>query len=268
MSNGISAAGAAAATNNDVSFPPVVELRRYRLHPGARETLIELFDREFVETQEEVGMRVLGQFRHLDDPDSFVWLRGFPDMPSRADALGAFYGGPVWAAHQQAANATMIDSDDVLLLRPTLDCEIVSALASERPAPGTGGDGFGLVVATILHLDPEGPLDVFARLFESEARPRIAAAGGDIVGTFVTESGPNTFPRLPVREGERVLVTLARYPDSVHHDRVRELLGGDPLWRDRVWPELWSHLVREPEVLRLEPTARSLMQGSSPPRSA
>jgi hypothetical protein len=38
--------------------------KRYTLQQGARETLIELFDRAFVETQEAVGMRVLGQFRN------------------------------------------------------------------------------------------------------------------------------------------------------------------------------------------------------------
>src|SRR5438034_9490808 len=97
---------------------PVVELRRYTLRPGARETLIELFDRELVETQEGAGMAVIGQFRDLDEPDRFVWLRGFPDMDARARALAAFYGGPVWKEHGRAANATMVDSDDVLLLSP------------------------------------------------------------------------------------------------------------------------------------------------------
>jgi hypothetical protein len=95
----------------------IVELRRYRLRPGRREELIELFDREFVESQEALGMRILGQFRDLDRPDDFVWLRGFDGMASRPGALAAFYGGPVWAKHRDAANATMIDSDDVLLLQ-------------------------------------------------------------------------------------------------------------------------------------------------------
>jgi NIPSNAP len=98
----------------------VVELRQYTLHPGQRDVLIDLFDREFVETQEEVGIKVIGQFRELDHPDRFVWLRGFRDMTSRAKALNDFYGGPVWKAHREAANATMIDSDNVLLLRPAL----------------------------------------------------------------------------------------------------------------------------------------------------
>jgi hypothetical protein len=104
----------AAASQGD----RVIELRQYTLRPRQRDVLIDLFDREFVETQGSVGMRVMGQFRDLDDPNRFVWLRGFADMASRALGLEAFYGGPVWAAHRDAANATMIDSDNVLLLRP------------------------------------------------------------------------------------------------------------------------------------------------------
>lgn len=73
---------------------PIVELRQYTLHPQQRDMLIDLFDREFVETQEAHGMRVLGQFRDLDQPDLFVWLRGFADMESRRRALEAFHVGP------------------------------------------------------------------------------------------------------------------------------------------------------------------------------
>ena len=89
---------------------PVVELRRYRLHPGRRDELIELFDRELVETQEATGMQVVGQFRDLDRPDQFVWLRAFASMGARRRSLEAFYGGPVWARHGLAAASTMIDS--------------------------------------------------------------------------------------------------------------------------------------------------------------
>jgi len=72
-----------------------------------------------VETQEAEGMRLPGMFRDLNNPDRFVWLRGFADMPSRAAGLQAFYTGPAWKANARAANGTMIDSDNVLLLRPT-----------------------------------------------------------------------------------------------------------------------------------------------------
>jgi hypothetical protein len=49
---------------------PIVEFRQYTLHPGSRDVLIELFDGEFVESQEAVGMKVIGQFRDLDDPNT------------------------------------------------------------------------------------------------------------------------------------------------------------------------------------------------------
>ena len=58
---------------------------------------------------------MIATFVDLDDPDRFVWLRGFVDMATRAAALGAFYGGPIWKAHRDAANATIVDSDNVLL---------------------------------------------------------------------------------------------------------------------------------------------------------
>ena len=72
---------------------PIVELRQYILHPGKRDVLIDLFDREFVEPQEALGMKVIGQFRDLNNPNLFVWLRGFRDMPSRAQALKDFTAG-------------------------------------------------------------------------------------------------------------------------------------------------------------------------------
>jgi len=109
-------ASAAALVAGDTQA--VVELRQYTLHPGQRDTLIDLFEQHFIEAQEQAGLRVIGQFRDLDHPDRFVWLRSFDSMPARKSALETFYGGPVWKAHREAANATMIDSDNVLLLRP------------------------------------------------------------------------------------------------------------------------------------------------------
>ncbi len=134
---------------------PVVELRQYTLHSGKRDVLIDLFDREFVETQEAVGVKVIGQFRDLDHPDRFVWLRGFPDMTSRAKALTDFYGGPVWKAHREAANATMIDSDNVLLLRPALPTSGFSLGNLKRAPVGSDEVPASLVVATIYYFaDP------------------------------------------------------------------------------------------------------------------
>ena len=50
----------------------IVELRQYTLYSGHRNVLIELFNREFVESQEALGMKIIGQFRELDNPNRFV----------------------------------------------------------------------------------------------------------------------------------------------------------------------------------------------------
>src|SRR4051794_7767925 len=100
------------------SCSPIIDLRQYTLFPGVRNEFIDLFDREFVETQEAVGMRVIGQFRDLGDPNRFVWIRGFPDMAVRARALKDFYvESEAWKKHSSQARSMMIDSSDALLLR-------------------------------------------------------------------------------------------------------------------------------------------------------
>src|SRR5262245_47592431 len=182
----------------------IVELRRYALRPGARDTLIELFDREFVETQEELGMWVLGQFRDLDDPDSFVWLRGFSDMETRRRGLETFYTGPIWKEHGPAANATMLDSDNVLLLRP------VSGLRHQpgnRPPDGRAEDQPGLVLVTVYPLTSAAAPD-FPEFFHQEIAPALREAGITVLATYATEHAENTFPALPVREGVEVFVWM------------------------------------------------------------
>jgi hypothetical protein len=62
----------------------IVELRQYTLHAGKRDVLIDLFDREFVESQEALGMKIIGQLWDLDNPNRFVWLRVFGTcLPAR-----------------------------------------------------------------------------------------------------------------------------------------------------------------------------------------
>jgi NIPSNAP len=234
----------------------IVELRRYALKPGARDALIELFDREFVESQEDVGMQLLGQFRDLDDPDSFVWMRGFRDMPSRKRALEAFYSGPVWKEHGPAANATMLDVSNVLLLRPLSELELDAA---GRPPPRRTDPQPGLVVTTIYPLATAGA--DFHAFFRSELEPALGKAGIRVLATYVTEHSENTFPRLPVREDENVFLWMAVYADEADHTRQVALLEGSPRWREHVSPELAGHTIAPPEVLRLTPTARSLIHG-------
>ena len=83
----------------------VVDLRPYALHAQRADIFATLFEREFIQAQEAAGITVIGQFRNPDDPDRFVWLRGFRDMASRATALQAFYDSALWKPPRDEANA-------------------------------------------------------------------------------------------------------------------------------------------------------------------
>jgi hypothetical protein len=235
----------------------VIELRQYTLHSGKRDILVDLFDRLLLDPQEELGMRVLGEFRDLDAPDRFVWLRGFPDLASRAGRLAAFYGGTVWKANRDAANATMIDSDDVLLLRP-IDTESGLLLPMGRPPPTAATEG-SFVLATVYLL--RAPVDDgFLRLFDRRAWPLMAETGAPLLARYRTEYGPNDFPRLPVREGEHAFVWITSFANDAEHERHRANLARSPAWKESVEPELTTYFESPPEELRLAPTARSLLR--------
>jgi quinol monooxygenase YgiN len=245
---------------------PVVELRQYTLRPGQRDVLIDLFDREFVESQEADGMAIVGQFRDLDDPDRFVWIRGFASMPARARALASFYGGPAWKAHSAAANATMIDSDNVLLLRPVTARSGFPPPAAPRPPAGhgTAAQSHALavpsrVLVTLYYRDR--PFDqAFADFFDRRARPVLTEAGATPLACLQTEHAENTFPALPVRTGENVFAWLARFPSpEVLDDHLRQVEGSAE-WRDRVFPALSALITGAPQRLRLAPTARSQLR--------
>ena len=235
------ATGAAeAATKLDW---PVVELRQYTLRGGRRDELIALFEREFIETQDAVGAHVLATFRDLDDPDRFVWMRGFASMQARAEALKAFYFGPVWKAHRQAANATILDSDNVLVLRPA------------TPGGGLAHAAHAPVLAFIHYLD-DATAAPFAAWFEAHLRPEAPARGAQVLGAFVSETSPNTFPQLPVREKDRVFVWFAQPRSGDAADFLTRWRGRTG-WRDGADETLLPAFMRKPEVLRLSPTRRS-----------
>jgi hypothetical protein len=242
------------------TYSPIVELRMYTLHAGRRAELIELFEREFVETQEAVGIQALGQFYDLDDPNRFVWLRGFNDMPARAQSLHAFYSGPIWKAHRDAANATMIDSDNVLLLRLPYGTCGFSFKAVNRPPQGNRAEQDGFVTATIYYFD--APVDSdFIDYFENSIHPMLAAAGASILAYFVTEDSPNTYPQLPVREGEYVFVWFAGFQDLDAYESYLVTLEKSKFLKDEIATFLKRHLKGKPEVLRLTPTPRSWLTG-------
>lgn len=195
-------------------------------------------------------MLPIGHYRDVDDPDSFVWFRGFPDMERRRRALEAFYfESEAWRANRNAANATMIDSDNVLLLR-ALSAGGFDLSGLERPAAGAG-PAPAFVPVSVLMLERRADaalLSAFSKRVIEELRQDAAR-----VASFVTEEHPNTFPRLPVRENEFALVFAGTC--RAEEEALQR-------WQSRIGEaaaEL-GPLVLRAEHLRLQPAARCLFR--------
>ncbi len=231
----------------------VVELRQYTLHPGRRDELVSLFEQTFIEPQEAAGIRVLGQFEDVDCPERFVWFRGFWDMASRRTSLAAFYEGAVWREHRDAANATMVDSDDVLLLRPVCPA---SKFPGHRRGAAEDREASRLLVR-IFHR-AAGATDLLG-FCEDHVQPAFEGTGAPVVAWLESEHAANDFPRLPVREGADVVVCISVLPDEGALRRHLALLAADLAWAEAVVPGLRRRIVGDPEQLVLRPTPRSAL---------
>lgn len=202
----------------------ILELRQYTLRPGARDTLIDIFEQHTIEPQERDGMRIIGQFRDAERPNMFVWLRSFPDMERRRAVLEAFYGGPVWRAIRERANATMIDSDNVLLLRPAAECPPWWSARPERPPLSAAALPESVIVAAV-HSFSAAPGAAELAELQHRTNPVLAQIGARPLAWLQTEYAENTFPALPVRTGEHVAVWLARFESAAHYQQHAEQIA-------------------------------------------
>jgi hypothetical protein len=249
----MSGIGAAAAGE------PIVELRQYTLYPGKRDLLIALFEANFVESQEALGMHIIGTFREPEHPSHFVWLRGFANMNARAKGLEGFYSGPVWQAHRGEANPMLEDNDNVLLLHEAWPGAGFPSAPAPRAPVGAAHLPGGLIVASIYYLKAP-PETGFTATFKTEIAPALAHAGLFPLAAFVREESPNNFPKLKIREGENVFVWFAKFASAGDYDRALARLAKTREW-NAASRALDDALASPPEVLKLEPTARSELHG-------
>ncbi|MGH9530601.1 MAG: hypothetical protein ACRD2S_11870 [Terriglobales bacterium] len=237
-----------------VTQDSVFELRQYTLYGGRRDELISLFEKNFIESQNAVGADVIGTFRDFDDPDRFVWIRGFRDMPTRQQALENFYGSSAaWIAHKKEANATMVDSDNVLLLRSV---QLGSGFSGGPKVPS---DSEAVFLMTIYYL---GSVDIvqFTQFFDHVILPHLNALNVRPIATLATNEEPNNFPRLPIREHDRVFLWMARWRGEADYESFAQEQRAWSGWRDTAPETVLPALMRKPELLRLKPTARSPLQ--------
>ena len=97
----------------------ILEMRTYRTKPGCRSSFIEVFRRRSIPAHEEIGMKILGPFLSVEDPDTFFFIRGFPDLASREPMKAKFYEGKLWKSELESVLMPMLDKYDVVLVEDT-----------------------------------------------------------------------------------------------------------------------------------------------------
>ncbi len=97
----------------------IVEVRTYKIKPGRRDDFIQFFENRAVPALRAHGMDVLGPMVDLEEPDTFVWLRGFPSLEERDAMKNAFYEGELWKRELESIAMPMLESYDVVLTQTT-----------------------------------------------------------------------------------------------------------------------------------------------------
>ena len=110
----------------------IVEVRTYRVKPGLRDRFLDFFEREAVPLQRSFGMRVVGPFLDVEDPDTFIWLRAFPSHDERERMKRALYEGAKWKGELEAIAMPMLESYSFTLT------ELAPGFVNDLHEGGTG----------------------------------------------------------------------------------------------------------------------------------
>jgi NIPSNAP protein len=94
----------------------IVEMRTYKTKPGKRVAFLEMFRTRSMPAHDEIGMKILGPFLSVEDPDVFFFMRGFPDLASREPMKAQFYEGPLWKNELEAIAMPMLENYDVVVV--------------------------------------------------------------------------------------------------------------------------------------------------------
>lgn len=237
------------------------ELRNYRTKPGGRDVLIDLFEREFLDAYESGNTRVIATFRNLDDPHRWVWIRAFRDNVTRSEALHHFYASAVWQRLRSAANATIVDASDALLLtlaHTTVATPVSHRLVTDtksRPKAGATSVPRSVYLVMTWRL-PSKSDESFAEVFAREAVPALRALDAEPMATLTTDHRPNLFTRQKVRDDETVFVALTRFATAGAYETWATSAARSNAWQ-HAQEVLARHALAPAETLRLQPTARS-----------
>jgi hypothetical protein len=93
----------------------IIEMRTDKTKAGMRSRFIETFRTKSIPAHAEIGLKILGPFLSVEDPDTFFLMRGFPDLASREPMKAKFCEGELSEREPENLLMPMLDNDDVAL---------------------------------------------------------------------------------------------------------------------------------------------------------
>jgi hypothetical protein len=218
----------------------VLELRNYLLKPNMADEFNSYFNKHFVKPMTELSGYTLGQFQIKGVNDKFVWLRGFTDMSTRVKFLNDFYINSLsWKEFGSGANAMMINSDNVYLLRPLTK----GKNAAEQSETINGNflqTDKGITVIDFYICN--STLDKTIDLFNTSYLPFLKTLNIEDISLWVSEMTENDFPRLPVFQDKNLLVTISNYKNEKEYQaKQKEINAMSPILKNSMLERITTH---------------------------
>lgn len=94
----------------------IVEMRTYKTKPGMRSHFLEILRTKSIPVHIEIGMKILGPFLSVEDPDTFFFMRGFPDKESREPMKAKFYEGELWKTELEGILMPMLERYEAVVV--------------------------------------------------------------------------------------------------------------------------------------------------------
>lgn len=91
-------------------------MRTYKTKSGMRSRFLAVFLSKSIPAHVEIGMKILGPFLSIEDADTFFFMRGFPDLPSREPMKARFYEGELSKHELENVLLPMLEKYDVVLV--------------------------------------------------------------------------------------------------------------------------------------------------------
>jgi hypothetical protein len=230
----------------------VIELRNYLVRQGRRDQFINLFEENFVQSQNILGGYILGQYRVKGADDNFFWIRGFRDMPARYKFLNDFYyGSPSWKQHKSEANSMLLNNDNVHLLKP------LNLKGDSNDAElSFNADWFGQEkgVAVVDFYTSNTKREKLIEFVKKKYAPILNNSKIEHASFWTSEMTPNDFTGLPVFQDKNLLVQITFYKnESEYKTKMKDV---DSKMNDELKSEM-ADLVTIKNTLTVYPTEKS-----------